>query len=117
MPRGGCPHDQLPWAAASHMRGHSSLLQERKGVLRGSRAGTLGSSSLASAAHSRPLPFSLAATDRSHERDSMLSPGHPPIKPLDHRVVLGTPNRVSDPRISCLLSASMKLWQAELDLK
>lgn len=70
-----------------------------------------------SAAHSRPLPFSLAVTDRSHERDSMLSPGHPPIKPLDHGVVLGTPNRVSDPRISRLLSASMKLWQAELDLK
>lgn len=99
------------------MRGHSSLLQERKGVPCGSRAGTLGSSSLVSAAHSRPLPFSLAVTDRSHERGSMLSPGHPPIKPLDHRVVLGTPNRVSDPRISRLLSASMKLWQAELDLK
>lgn len=99
------------------MRRHSSLLEERKGVLCGSRVGTLGSLSLVSAAHSPRPPFSFAMIDHGHEQDSMLSPGHPPTESLGHRVVLGTPDTVSDPRISCLLSASMKLWQAELNLK
>ena len=37
-----------------------------------------------------------------------------PTKSGGLRVVLGTPDMVSDPRISCLLSASMRLWQADL---
>lgn len=63
-----------------------------------------------------PLPFTATGHGR-HESDYMLRPVGPLPESLDLGVALGTPNVVSDPRISCLLSEFMTLWRAILNLK
>lgn len=105
------------WLVALHLCCHNSLLRERKAV---PWERTLGNFSLVSSALT-PLPFPFphpfTVIDHSQESDYTLSPANPPHESLNLGVVLGTPDIVSDPRISCLLSASMKLGRVNIYLK
>lgn len=56
-------------------------------------------------------------TGPGRESDYMPSPVHPPTESQDLGVASGTPDVVSDPRISSLLSEFMTSWQANLNLK
>lgn len=111
-----------------HLFCHNSLPGERKAVPCGHWERTPGSFSLVSSALPArpppprppppfPFPHPFTVIDHSQESDYTLSPANPPHESLKLGVVLRTPDIVSDPRISCLLSESMTLGWANIHLK